>query len=105
MRAYYPERPLAGGHFQWDNIRLTQPAWLVTIKGADLSKDGPVTVIFDRALEAERVRGLVEAVLGFAGPLVVQMRAISLRHFSRCSSVRMRKSTPALACGATVLTD
>ena len=52
MRAYYPERPLAGGHFQWDNIRLTQPAWLVTIKGADLSKDGPVTVIFDRALEA-----------------------------------------------------
>lgn len=52
MRAYYPERPLAGGHFQWDNIRLTQPAWLVTIKGADLSKDGPVTVIWDRALEA-----------------------------------------------------
>jgi hypothetical protein len=52
MRAYYPNRPLAGGHFQWDNIRLTQPAWLITIKGTDLSKDGPVTVIWDRALEA-----------------------------------------------------
>tara|TARA_Y100000817_G_C16829466_1_gene532786 strand:- start:133 stop:1263 length:1131 start_codon:yes stop_codon:yes gene_type:complete len=52
MRAYYPNRPLSGGTFQWDNIRLTQPAWLVTIRGEDLTRNGPVTVIFDRALEA-----------------------------------------------------
>jgi hypothetical protein len=52
MRAHYPNRPLAGGTFQWDNIRLTQPAWLLTIRGEDLTRDGPVTVVFDRALEA-----------------------------------------------------
>jgi len=58
MRAYYPERPLAIGTFQWDNIRLTQPAWIITIEGEDLTKDGPVTVIFDRALEATQWDGL-----------------------------------------------
>ncbi|MBY0511206.1 MAG: hypothetical protein K2P94_13780 [Rhodospirillaceae bacterium] len=54
MRAYYPNRPLQGGEYQWDTIRLTQPAWLVTIVGEDLTKDGPVNVIFDRALEATK---------------------------------------------------
>ena len=54
MRAYYPNRPLQGGEYQWDTIRLTQPAWLVTIAGEDLSKDGDVTVTFDRALESTK---------------------------------------------------
>jgi len=54
MRAYYPNRPLQGGEYQWDTIRLTQPAWLITITGEDLSKDGPVVVKFERALEATK---------------------------------------------------
>lgn len=54
MRAYYPNRPLQGGEYQWDTIRLTQPAWLVTIAGEDLSKEGDVTVTFQRALEATK---------------------------------------------------
>jgi hypothetical protein len=54
MRAYYPNRPLQGGEYQWDTIRLTQPAWLVTITGEDLTKEGPVTITFDRALEATK---------------------------------------------------
>ncbi len=36
---------------RWDLIRDTMPAWLISITGEDLSKDGPVTVAFDRALE------------------------------------------------------
>lgn len=40
----------------WTQLRASQPAWLITIAGEDLSKDGPVTVTFDRALEALRAR-------------------------------------------------
>ena len=54
MRAFYPNRPLQGGEYQWDTIRLTQPAWLVTITGEDLSRDGDVTVTFQRALESTK---------------------------------------------------
>ncbi len=35
----------------WQTIRDSQPAWLVTVSGEDLKKDGPVTITFDRALE------------------------------------------------------
>jgi hypothetical protein len=35
----------------WGQLKDSQPAWLITIEGADLSKDGDVTVTFDRALE------------------------------------------------------
>ena len=38
----------------WDQLRDSMPAWLITIKGEDLSKDGPVTVDFDRAVEHAR---------------------------------------------------
>lgn len=34
----------------WDTAMDSMPAWLVSISGADLSKDGEVTVTFDRAL-------------------------------------------------------
>jgi hypothetical protein len=34
----------------WDTAMDSMPAWLVSISGADLSKDGDVTVTFDRAL-------------------------------------------------------
>lgn len=35
----------------WQTIRDSQPAWLVTVSGDDLQKDGPITITFDRALE------------------------------------------------------
>ena len=35
----------------WDNERDKMPAWLITIKGEDLTKDGPVTVQFRKGLE------------------------------------------------------
>ena len=34
----------------WGQLKDSQPAWLITIEGADLTKDGDVTVTFDRAL-------------------------------------------------------
>jgi hypothetical protein len=36
---------------EWSQARPTFPAWVVTISGDDLSKDGPVTVSFDRSLD------------------------------------------------------
>jgi hypothetical protein len=38
----------------WGQLQDSQPAWLITISGEDLSKDGEVTVVFDRALERLR---------------------------------------------------
>ncbi len=35
----------------WDNNRDKQPAWLMSITGEDLSRDGDVTVTFQKALE------------------------------------------------------
>jgi len=35
----------------WGQLKDSQPAWLITITGEDLSKDGDVTITFDRALE------------------------------------------------------
>lgn len=35
----------------WDNERDKMPAWLLSITGEDLSKDGDVTVTFQKALE------------------------------------------------------
>jgi hypothetical protein len=35
----------------WGQLKDSQPAWIVTITGEDLSKDGEVTITFDRALE------------------------------------------------------
>ena len=54
QRAYWPHRVLQGGEYQWDTIRLSQPAWLITVTGEDLSQDGDVTVAFDRALESTK---------------------------------------------------
>jgi hypothetical protein len=35
----------------WDTAEDSMPAWLLSISGSDLSKDGDVTVNFDRALD------------------------------------------------------
>lgn len=38
----------------WGQLQDSQPAWLVTLTGDDLSKDGEVRIVFDRALERLR---------------------------------------------------
>lgn len=43
--------------WSWGQLASSQPAWLITVSGEDLSQDGPVTITFDRALEAVRVNG------------------------------------------------
>ena len=36
----------------WTTIRDSMPAWLITISGENLNRDGPVTITFNRALES-----------------------------------------------------
>ncbi len=48
-RAVPPARPLQWSG-SWDSQRFTMRAWLISISGGDLSRDGDVTVTFDRAL-------------------------------------------------------
>lgn len=35
----------------WGQLKGTEPAWLITVSGDDLGRDGPVTVTIERALE------------------------------------------------------
>ena len=35
----------------WGQLKDSEPAWLVTLSGDSLTRDGPVTVTFDRAME------------------------------------------------------
>jgi hypothetical protein len=37
-------------HITWDTAMDAMPAWVLSVTGDDLSKDGAVTVVFDRAL-------------------------------------------------------
>jgi hypothetical protein len=36
---------------EWSTLRPSFPAWLITLSGEDLSKDGPVTVSIDRSID------------------------------------------------------
>jgi hypothetical protein len=49
---YWVRRPVIpyNESIVWDTAMDSMPAWLMSITGDDLSKDGPVTVTFDRAL-------------------------------------------------------
>lgn len=35
----------------WGQLKDSEPAWVMTISGDDLSKDGPVKIVFDRSLD------------------------------------------------------
>ena len=46
------DKIIPGAHEQdWTVIQQSMPAWLVTVSGADLNKDGNVIVTFDEAFE------------------------------------------------------
>ncbi len=40
--------------WSWGQLKSSQPAWIISITGQDLDKDGPVSVGINRALEAVR---------------------------------------------------
>ena len=44
------QRPIQWS-FTWDSLRPGMPAWLITISGDNLDKDGDATITFDRAGE------------------------------------------------------
>jgi hypothetical protein len=50
MRGSLQSRPTYWA-WAWGQLKDSEPAWVLTITGDDLSKDGPVKVVFDRALE------------------------------------------------------
>ena len=43
--------PSAYGEWVWVQLRDSQPAWLITLEGRDLNKDGPVTLRIQRSLD------------------------------------------------------
>ena len=47
--------------FMWMAEKDASPAWLVTLTGEDLSKDGPITITFARAMEMAKFNGNGEA--------------------------------------------
>jgi hypothetical protein len=50
QRAKLPDRPSYQAYV-WDNLRENMPAWIFSVTGENLSKDGPVTITFDRSLD------------------------------------------------------
>ncbi len=61
---YWVRRPVIpyNESIVWDTAMDSMPAWLISISGEDLGKDGPVTVTFDRALNV-LMRDAVGSVL------------------------------------------
>jgi hypothetical protein len=51
------DAPSAYGEWIWVQLKDSQPAWLITISGEDIDKDGPVTVRLTRALEYLKSNG------------------------------------------------
>jgi hypothetical protein len=50
-KGYPPPQPPLEAEYRWDNSRPVMGAWLISVSGADLSKDGDVTVRLETALD------------------------------------------------------
>jgi hypothetical protein len=46
-----PPQPPLEAEYRWDYTRAVMGAWLISISGADLSKDGDVTVVFEQSID------------------------------------------------------
>jgi hypothetical protein len=46
-----PPQPPLEAEYRWDSTRPAMGAWLITISGEDLSKDGAVTVTFESSID------------------------------------------------------
>ena len=74
-RAVPPDRPTHWG-YSWRLHAETSPAWLLSITGEDLSKDGDVTVTFDKAIEHMRL----DAVAGVRKDMTFRIDANPRTH-------------------------
>lgn len=50
-KGYPPPQPPLEAEYRWDNSRPVMGAWLITVSGDDLGRDGEVTVRFETALD------------------------------------------------------
>ena len=50
-KGYPPPQPPLEAEYRWDNSRAVMGAWLISVSGGDLSRDGDVTVRFETALD------------------------------------------------------
>jgi Protein of unknown function (DUF1592)/Protein of unknown function (DUF1588)/Protein of unknown function (DUF1595)/Protein of unknown function (DUF1585)/Protein of unknown function (DUF1587) len=50
-KGYPPPQPPLEAEYRWDNSRPVMGAWLISLSGDDLSKDGDVTLRFETALD------------------------------------------------------
>jgi uncharacterized protein DUF1592/uncharacterized protein DUF1588/uncharacterized protein DUF1595/uncharacterized protein DUF1585/uncharacterized protein DUF1587 len=55
-KGYPPPQPPLEAEYRWDNSRPVMGAWLISVSGADLSKDGDVTVRFETAIDPVTVQ-------------------------------------------------
>jgi hypothetical protein len=46
-----PPQPPLEAEYRWDSTRAAMGAWLISIRGEDLSKDGEVTVTFESSID------------------------------------------------------
>jgi hypothetical protein len=46
-----PPQPPLEAEYRWDSTRMAMGAWLITISGVDLNKDGDVTVTFESSID------------------------------------------------------
>lgn len=56
FRGTYDNRP-GLWLFRWSTMRDTTPAWLMTLEGESLDVDGPIEIIFERAMSHLRFNG------------------------------------------------
>jgi hypothetical protein len=49
------EHPANNWVWMWAQLKTQRPAWLVTLQADDLRRDGPVTILIERAVEAVTV--------------------------------------------------
>ena len=50
-KGYPPPQPPLEAEYRWDNSRAVMGAWLISLSGNDLTKDGDVTVRFETSLD------------------------------------------------------
>jgi hypothetical protein len=50
-KGYPPPQPPLEAEYRWDNSRPVMGAWLISVSGADLGRDGDVTVRFETAVD------------------------------------------------------
>ena len=59
-KGYPPPQPPLEAEYRWDYSRAVMGAWLISISGEDLSKDGDVTVRLETSIDPVTIRACPE---------------------------------------------